>query len=204
MVLGVGLWGTGPARAGSIPYNIDHIEDFLDDSTYFNGWNHVETINLHGTWNYTVIGFESSHWNWIHEGGSYTFATWNRNAFGNYNSVNFDNSNLYFQDSGGPYNVALDTVSNNNFFELYQLTSASNTRSFLNNPITLADDSIIVGFNDNGFGPRIGDADFDDIIIVLTPGQGGSFSPVPEPGTMLLLGCGLVGLAGVSRRRFKK
>jgi hypothetical protein len=36
----------------------------------------------------------------------------------------------------------------------------------------------------------------------LTFGSGSAFNPIPEPGTMLLVGTGLVGLAGF-RRRFK-
>jgi len=35
------------------------------------------------------------------------------------------------------------------------------------------------------------------------PGAGTNTAPVPEPGTMLLLGAGLAGLVGVSRRRKK-
>lgn len=35
-------------------------------------------------------------------------------------------------------------------------------------------------------------------------GNGGNPSPVPEPATLILLGTGLVGLAGFGRKKFKK
>ena len=34
--------------------------------------------------------------------------------------------------------------------------------------------------------------------------DGGGASPVPEPATLLLIGTGLVGLAGFGRKKFKK
>ena len=35
-------------------------------------------------------------------------------------------------------------------------------------------------------------------------GLGGPTAPIPEPATMLLLGTGIIGLAGIGRKRFKK
>lgn len=61
------------------------------------------------------------------------------------------------------------------------------------------------------FSGRDGEGVFDDVLVdPLNPHQqfkvdgSSKFTPVPEPSTMLLLGLGLFGIAGYSKRKMKK
>jgi len=194
----------GISNAGLMPYPIGDIQDFLNDSTFFNGYTELTDYNFSGDWQYTVIAFESGHINYIGEspGGTKTFSTQGKSTatpgnFGTYNTVNFDTANLYFSDDH-PEDIPLDEFDvDEEYFRVFQLTMESNPFSYLSTNPVFAAGSLIVGFNDNGV-PASGDSDFDDIVAAMAP------SPVPEPGTILLLGIGLIGLAGWGRKKFKK
>jgi hypothetical protein len=66
----------------------------------------------------------------------------------------------------------------------------------------LLKDTIIVGWEDNPYWS--GDHDYNDLVIAMYKNGEGGYTPVPEPATMLLVGIGLIGIAGCSRKKFKK
>ncbi len=187
---------TLPAAAGTLPYNIGNVQQYLDSSGYFNGYTELDAIDFSGQWQYTAIAFESGNINTVstttEASDSSTFSTANNANFGTWKNINFSSEQLYFEDND-PTDIALDsfsTASNGSFFRVFQLTADSNALDYLGSNLTLALGTIIVGFNDNGLS--LGDADYDDIIVAL--------QPIPVPAAAFLFAPALLGFMGLRRR----
>lgn len=207
------LLATGSALANQLPITgwgpTTTIETFLDTAYFPGGETFINSMDFRSSsWNFTAIGFESGNYNVVKETPStpfsatlsppVAFTTQNTSNWGKWDSVNFSTDNLYFEDSDGGFNIKFNPYAfstNPNGFKVYQLGSDSALLDYLANPITLKQGTYIIGFNDNARNTG-GDADYDDILIAL--------SPIPEPGTIVLLGAGLLGLGIYGRRRAKK
>ena len=131
--------------------------------------------------------------------GPATFTAATQSNWGVWNTVDFSDQNLYFSDvtDASPLDIALRpfTSQQYKYFQLYQLTAASNALNYLARQIVLPAGTFVLGWNDNLY-PSGGDLDYDDMVIAMKA------APVPEPTTLLLFGTGLIGLAGFGRKKF--
>ena len=120
-------------------------------------------------------------------GGSFSAATYPLSSISDPELYLFDNSGnlITFNDD---YNGLQSYISGNFVAGNYFLAIAAYYHYPYDNPIT----------SWNGSGGSTGSYD-----ITLT-GATAASSAVPEPATMLLLGSGLIGLAGLGRKKFIK
>jgi hypothetical protein len=158
------------------------------------GWNAA------GWWEFAVTGSSGSGWNDVFGGGNYTFTSdWN----GLFN-VHFGELNTTFDAIYGKWSRNNDSVWT--YFGLYTPPNTAGASTPGIPPIGVfafvADDPLL--YPPPGFPSLQALYDYPGETPITIASGTGIFeaTSVPEPATMLLLGLGLMGVAGI-RRKFK-
>jgi len=163
---------------------------FLGEEAGWNNWFQVD-LNADNDWSDAATLFTNNSTPWLSWSSSYVFD----DGIIPFRFVAQDGNKGYAVNGTNPDKPTLLP----NFVITHFDTSfvLGNDSYLISHGITQLEAGTYLWFDDGGgLGPD--DDNHDDMLIRVTA------APVPEPATMLLLGTGLIGLAGLGRKKFLK